>query len=466
MVLNLVKSGSDLATVRATVERSFGNYLGGRARRDQTRELRRLREQRDALQEQIAAGASEVEPEEWARFTKLDGRLKEERRLLKTVARQTLESRAEGARKAIGEWQTLGEPFVFVEVFVDEFEKEEMSEKASKTRRSPPAPVTVGLAPDGSWIESSVSTNASNDAPEKNALPVNERLNDLFHDDEEEEDDDANEDGESPDLDEPARSAVNERGATKTVAVVDRYDPVTVANGAFASNPFPLGEFLGVDIAGDWVRFTADRVSAVTHRESAGKGAFSEVAADARRDAEETADEKKQLASLVLSAPTETSTKWRRLGDGLWSAAGAETSVFSASRAFETFHRSPESYSARKEREREASVQPLFDGAEELESFLRDAARARADDARRNRGDEIVQRFASRGEDAPPTRGEAEEAERARGEGGETSRRVRRRGLERVHQGGGHTHRGRRDFRRAARRRGGYVRKRGARTSG
>jgi superfamily II RNA helicase len=369
MVLNLVKSGSDLATVRATVERSFGNYLGGRARRDQTRELRRLREQRDALQEQIAAGASEVEPEEWARFTKLDGRLKEERRLLKTVARQTLESRAEGARKAIGEWQTLGEPFVFVEVFVDEFEKEEMSEKASKTRRSPPAPVTVGLAPDGSWIESSVSTNASNDAPEKNALPVNERLNDLFHDDEEEEDDDANEDGESPDLDEPARSAVNERGATKTVAVVDRYDPVTVANGAFASNPFPLGEFLGVDIAGDWVRFTADRVSAVTHRESAGKGAFSEVAADARRDAEETADEKKQLASLVLSAPTETSTKWRRLGDGLWSAAGAETSVFSASRAFETFQRSPSD--SAKEREREASLQPLFDGAEELESFLR-----------------------------------------------------------------------------------------------
>jgi thioesterase domain-containing protein len=154
---------------------------------------------------------------------------------------------------------------------------------------------------------------------------------------------------------------------------VDRYDPVTVANGAFKANPFPLGEFLGVDIAGDWVRFTADRVSAVTHCENAGKSSPSELAADARRDAEETADEKKQLASLVLSAPTETSTKWRRLGDGLWSAAGAETSrVFSASRAFETFHRSPESYSAEEtEREREASLQPLFDGAEELESFLR-----------------------------------------------------------------------------------------------
>jgi superfamily II RNA helicase len=33
MALNLVNAGSDLRTVRATVERSFGNYLGGRATR-------------------------------------------------------------------------------------------------------------------------------------------------------------------------------------------------------------------------------------------------------------------------------------------------------------------------------------------------------------------------------------------------------------------------------------------------
>ena len=384
MVLNLVKSGSDLGTVRATVERSFGNYLGGRARRDQTRELRRLREQRDALEEQIAAGASEVEPEEWARFTKLDGRLKEERRLLKTVARQTLESRAEGARKRIGEWHELGEPFVFVEVFIDDGEDDfKSSPRRASASRDPPAPVTVGLAPDGSWIDGSARTRASNDAPDSNALPVNERLNDLF-DDDDDDDDDAREDGESPSLDEPARSASFSGGgsATKTVAVVDRYDPVTVAGGGFASNPFPLGEFLGVDASGDWVRFTADRVSAVTHRENA--GASPKLAADARREVRETADEKKSLASLVASAPTETSTRWRRKGDGLWSASGAETSrVFSASRAFETFQEtldyrvdgvdgvdgvsgSPPSDSA-KERERE----DLFDGADELESFLR-----------------------------------------------------------------------------------------------
>ena len=35
------------------------------------------------------SGESIVEPEEWARYIKLDGRLKEERRLLKIIARQT-----------------------------------------------------------------------------------------------------------------------------------------------------------------------------------------------------------------------------------------------------------------------------------------------------------------------------------------------------------------------------------------
>ena len=44
---------------------------------------------------------------------------------------------------------------------------------------------------------------------------------------------------------------------------------------------------------------------------------------------------------------------------------------------------------------------------------------------------------------------EAEEAGRARAKVGAARRRVRRRGLERVHQGGGHTHRGRRSVRRA-----------------
>ena len=369
MALNLVNAGSDLRTVRATVERSFGNYLGGRARRDQTRELRRLREQRDALSEQIAAGASEVEPEEWERFKKLDGRLKEERRLLKTVARQTLESRAEGARRAVGEWRELGEAFVFVEVFVDDPEgstlaKGDVSEgggtlkspRRAATEKKPPA--TVGLAPDGSWIDGSASATDRETRVSSNAttLPVNERLDAFFGDDD---DDDAKEDGESPSLDEPVASATSLAGtksATKTVSIVDRYEPLTVAGGGTAANPFPLGEFLGVDKSGDWIRFTAERVSAVTHREMASR--VTEIAADAKTEEE---NEKRLLAS----APTKTSTRWRRDGDGAWSAAGAETSAAAAARMFET--RDALVTLDRDDNE----IETLFDGAEELESFLR-----------------------------------------------------------------------------------------------
>ena len=396
MALNLVNAGSDLRTVRATVERSFGNYLGGRARRDQTRELRRLREQRDALSEQIAAGASEVEPEEWERFKKLDGRLKEERRLLKTVARQTLESRAEGARRAVGEWRELGEAVVFVEVFVDHPEvstrkaKGDVSEKGG-TLKSPPRaatekksqpPATVGLAPDGSWIDGSATDSETRETPNATLPPVNERLDDFFGDDD---DDDAKEDGESPSLDEPVASATSLAGrksATKTVAVVDRYEPVTTVAGGGTErrNPFPLGEFLGVDASGDWVRFTADRVAAVTHREMAASrvSEISEIAKtdDAKTEEEETrktnADDGvcADVGRLLASAPTKTSTRWRRDGDGAWSAAGAETSAAAAAAVFETRETQLVSLDRDENAENE-SEQTLFDGAEELESFLR-----------------------------------------------------------------------------------------------
>ena len=373
MALNLLSAGADLGTVRATVERSFGNYLGDRARRDQTRELRRLREQRDALSERIAAGASEVEPEEWARFKKLDGRLREERRLLKTVARQTLESRAEGARRAVGEWRELGETFVFVRVFDDDAGATTVAnENASAPSPAPPAPreapVTVGLAPDGSWIDASANANVTGpSANDANATspPINERLDAFFDDLDDDLDEDAKgDDGESPRLDEPAGTKKRAR-ETKTVAVVDGYDPVTVKGGEPATNPFPLGEFVALDANGDWVRFTADRVAAVTHREMAGVR-FGDVL---KEGADYSAEAR---SALLASAPTKTSVRWRRDGDGAWRAAGAETSAAAAARAFETFEtlvrHDPESDA--DEPLDAAGESPLFDGADELEAFL------------------------------------------------------------------------------------------------
>jgi len=102
------------------VERSFGNYLGGRAKRVQVKELRRLREQADAMREQIDSGMEGVAPEEWTRFNKLEGRLKEEKRLLKMIARQTDDSRTELVRAAVADLIELGETPVLVALDVDE----------------------------------------------------------------------------------------------------------------------------------------------------------------------------------------------------------------------------------------------------------------------------------------------------------------------------------------------------------
>ena len=102
------------------MERSFGNYLGGRAKRVQVKELRRLREQADAMRQQIDSGMEGVEPEEWTRFNKLEGRLKEEKRLLKMIARQTDDSRTEVVRAAVADLIELGETPVLVALDVDD----------------------------------------------------------------------------------------------------------------------------------------------------------------------------------------------------------------------------------------------------------------------------------------------------------------------------------------------------------
>ena len=161
---------------------------------------------------------------------------------------------------------------------------------------------TVGLAPDGSWIDGSASATSrvTREDSKRDVASVNERLDDFFGDD----DDDGAKRTASP---EPGRAGrVNdgirgtEKSATKTVSIVDRYEPLTVAGGGTAANPFPLGEFLGVDKSGDWIRFTAEAgVSAVTHREW-------HLAFRHRRGCENRGRKRKRL---LASAPTKTSTR-------------------------------------------------------------------------------------------------------------------------------------------------------------
>ena len=356
MVLNLVKSGEKLGNIRATVERSFGNYLGGQARSDQTRELRRLKEQRDALQEQLTQGSSEVEPEEWSRFIKLDGRLKEERRLLKTVAKQTFESRCDSVRAAINEWIELGENVVFVDVLTDQgygligvdSVSKDSSGINSQITQEPPEPArSIGLAPNGTWIDPS-------DTDDSSEVPINERLHDVFSDDDREAlEISSMEDGESPGLDEPGGTAETSRltAPTLTVAIVEVLPPVV--DSINNSNRYPLGEFLAVDKTGSWFRFTADKVRSVKQREI---GSLS--AADLTDDAS-------METSLKSAVPALTSVKWQRISDGAWRAEAAEMSEKLSSvifDKFETLNRLDDSP--------DSGQNVYFSGVDDMEQFL------------------------------------------------------------------------------------------------
>lgn len=302
MVLNLLRAGRPLSSVRSIVERSFGNYLGGRARREQVRELRRIREQSDALREQIATGDCGVEPEEWARFIKLDERLKEERRLLKIISRQTDDAMAEMARANVRDaLEVLGGAVV---VGIDVRRSSEMSSreefttanraiKAAQIQAEKESP-TVALMPDGSWSMSSAAREVDNDDN------VASNLDEIFSDDDDTAGDD--DDDDSGDTVPVARSKVD----LTPVAVVEAYDSTGVASAMY-----PLGEFVGLAADGTWYRFDASRIKAVSEN----------PVLHADQDGGEW---------TAPPTPTPGSLRWVRASGGLWRAQGNEEAVEAA----------------------------------------------------------------------------------------------------------------------------------------
>lgn len=331
MVLNLLRAGKPLRQVRAIVERSFGNYLGGRARRGQVRELRRLREQADALREQIASGESVVEPEEWARYLKLDGRLKEERRLLKIISRQTEDTLAEVARAAVREAMELGEMPVIVCIETDDDGGAAMT--ASSPERPEPKPsTTVGLMPDGSWSMSSPSAALDGDARDDD-VTVKDDIGEIFDEDESVDlDTDAEEDEteDEDDDDGDGGGGVNSARRSRTViavAIVEAYQPPSfeIVGGR---NPFPLGEFVALAADGTWHRFAASRVRRVGAGAAAGSpGAGSDgltLTASDTSSQEEAWNDGATPQAVALRpedwspgpSPVPNSLRWRRAGDG------------------------------------------------------------------------------------------------------------------------------------------------------
>ena len=315
MVLNLLRAGRPLSAVRSIVERSFGNYLGGRARREQVRELRRIREQSDALREQIATGDCGVEPEEWARFIKLDERLKEERRLLKIISRQTDDALAEMARANVRDALELLGGCVVVGVDVRRSSDVEQNRRDGETvtanraikeaviRAEKESP-TVALMPDGSWSMSSAARREGDDEDDDVAA----NLDEIF-DDDEASDADTDADTDTDTDSDTVPVSVRESVELTPVAVVEAYESTGVSSAMY-----PLGEFVGLAADGTWYRFDASRVGAVADVDPV----LDAASTDGRWHAP--------------PAPTPNSLRWVRASGGLWRAQGNEEAVEAASR--------------------------------------------------------------------------------------------------------------------------------------
>ncbi|KAK9908752.1 hypothetical protein WJX75_002337 [Coccomyxa subellipsoidea] len=99
MVLNLLHSRS-LAEAREFIQRSFSNYLGGTGYKRRLQEIQQMEERAATLAEQAAAaeGLEGSVDEVVARYEKAKARLREEKRTLKLLIEQAVESRAAAAR--------------------------------------------------------------------------------------------------------------------------------------------------------------------------------------------------------------------------------------------------------------------------------------------------------------------------------------------------------------------------------
>lgn len=280
MVLNLLQ-GRSLEQVKGIVERSFGNYLGGKARSVRERELQRANDQIKTLTAQIEETNSDEEAGEWRRFVKLDERLKEEKRLLKILVRQAAEAQADEIRETLRcELETRPGP-VLVAIDIGD-----NAVRRRKERKS----ATIALFEDdsmkvegedfaGEWRLQDIANDASVDF---------DRLMSDF-------DDGSSEDDFLQSFDENVGLP---RGVI-AAAVVEAVPAAKIAPTASAvGKPYPMGEFTALGSDGYWYRFYSDRVKYICD------------------DALHLAD-----FELVGSPPASSSLRWiRASGGGVWKA--------------------------------------------------------------------------------------------------------------------------------------------------
>ncbi|PSC72530.1 DEAD-box ATP-dependent RNA helicase chloroplastic isoform B [Micractinium conductrix] len=102
MVLNLLYTRS-LEEARAFLDRSFSRYMGGMGAQRRLKEIEQLEAKAAGILDEVArrAGLSEQAEDLWARYQKLLGRLKEEKRAAKLLRAQLAEERAASAELAL-----------------------------------------------------------------------------------------------------------------------------------------------------------------------------------------------------------------------------------------------------------------------------------------------------------------------------------------------------------------------------
>ena len=291
MVLNLLRGDKSLHQIRSTVEKSFGNYLGGKARLGQIRELNRLLDKLNALKVQESRSEiiqDGIDESEWKRFVKLDERLRVEQGLLELLEAQSKETKVESMREDVWEALTLREEGVKMAAV-------NVGWRVGATpRQSPMKGTTFGLLDDGSMVvekEESVEEFFVDD--EVNVGGIFER------DYVEEELDDADE--------KVSREIVEKQKLRESL-------PVLVISAQRPEETLsPLGEFTGLGADGMWYRFDAHRIVSTSYIGAANETmAFSEI------------------RESCGNPPSNSSIRWRRLSKLYRANGNAKTSASAA----------------------------------------------------------------------------------------------------------------------------------------
>jgi superfamily II RNA helicase len=164
MVLNLLQTHT-LEEAKELVERSFGQYLSTLYLQPQQEELDRLLAELALLEESLAAGGDVANLEkQLAHYEKLQGRVKEEKRLLKTLLQQAEEARIKDMSVAVA-FAVLGTVVSLKGKHVPTAKRSHAppipAVLVAKTAGSGQAPNLVCLGKDNRWYVVAVSDVAT-----------------------------------------------------------------------------------------------------------------------------------------------------------------------------------------------------------------------------------------------------------------------------------------------------------------